>query len=528
MELLMGKGSFALGERITGHAPGPGTLVVSHLGHRVSESECGEDFVLDALPEGGYALSWTGADGLRADSAFDVLANPWSRLRYGFVADFGPDVDAHAHARWAARLHLTAVQFYDWAWRHEFLVHADPVYADPLGRTVSNATLRALRDAYTAVGAKSCAYAAVYAVDREGWERWSGRGLYHADGVPYALGGDFLWIVDPSDPVWQQHLADQLQSAVEHGFSAFHLDQYGWPKRAFRSDGSPVDLGAAFPALLDALGDSVHARWMFNNVNDFPTERTARAQQDATYIEVWDPHTTYQDLQDVIAKARAANPARAVILAAYLPQLASASDAGTDAALMLAQAAICSAGGQHLIAGGVERVLVDPYYVNNRPLRHSAAAVLVRMQDLAVALGDLLQAPDRIDITRRIAFGINEELQLTSSVPIRPDAEVNSLWVRVVESSHGLTLHCINLLDQSDIAWNTDKAPIASHATLDISLEPLFTRHEILWWDDRDGAVAHVAEALQESGRVRCSIPIRSAWTVVQISPDPRHQLSAR
>ena len=518
MELLMDRGSFLPEEPITGRAPGAGTLTVSHLGRILSVSPCAGPFSLDALPEGGYAIAWSGGAGERAHGSFDVLADPWSRLRYGFVADFGSKVDAEAHARWAARLHLTAVQFYDWAWRHEVLVSPEPEYADPMGRVVSNATLRALRDAYRGVGAESCAYAAVYAVDREGWERWSAKGLYRGDGRPHQLGGDFLWILDPSDEQWQAHLAEQLRAAVEHGFTAFHLDQYGWPKRAFRADGSPVDLRSAFPSLLNRLGTEVDARWMFNNVNDFPTEDTARAHQDATYIEVWDPHTTYQDLQDVVAKARAANPTRTVVLAAYLPQLADGSDASTDAALLLTQAAICSAGGQHLIAGGTGQVLVDPYYVNNRKLRVEAQELLVRTQDLVVAIGDLLYDRDRLDVTRRWSFGINEELRLHAEVPVRPDAEPGTLWVRVVESRHGLTLHCINLLDQVDVDWNRAKLPIRSAAQLRISLEPFFDRHSVTWWDDLSGAESHSSEVSIVDGRMETVVEIRHGWTVIHIA----------
>ena len=77
----------------------------------------------------------------------------------------------------------------------------------------------------------------------------------------------------------------------------FHLDQYGWPKFARRSDGARVDLAESYRVLLDAVRERMPtARFMFNNVNDFPTGLTAQAPQDALYVEPWAPQLTLQSL----------------------------------------------------------------------------------------------------------------------------------------------------------------------------------------------------------------------------------------
>jgi len=520
MALIASKATFAPTEAVTGDAPGVGTLHVSHLGQPVMSVTCTERFDLGRLSEGGYSVLWEGTGGSRMWTAIEVLQDPWARLRYGFVADFSRDVDVAAHALWARRLHLTAIQFYDWAWRHEVLVTDAPEYGDPLGRTVSAEVLGRLRDAYSSIGASNCGYAAVYAVDREGWGRWSHAGLFSASGRPYQLGEDFLWILDPSNSEWRDHFVRQIQAAHLFGFDAFHLDQYGWPKHAFDAGGAPVDVARAFASLLTGIAENVpDARWMFNNVNDFPTEVTVQSPQHATYIEVWAPHSTYQSLADLVSKARAANPERAVVLSAYLRPFDDYQEFGTeaDAALSLAQAAIASGGANHLIAGGEGRVLFDPYYVNNRKIGAATQRLLERSSDFIVSLGDLLYATDRLDVTETWSFGINEELRFDCSIPLRSRAEAGSIWVRAFKSDQGLTLHFINLADQISVLWDESKSAIETTCNVAVRMQPLGRTHEVVVGRMETGAQLDSIRAALHEDVLEFDIEVTGAWTVVHV-----------
>ena len=91
-------------------------------------------------PEGGY-----GVEGNGARTALDVLADPLSRARYGFVSDYTAGRDVEGVVDNVRRLHLNAVQFYDWMYRHARLLPPTDDFVDPLGRKLSLATVRRRR-----------------------------------------------------------------------------------------------------------------------------------------------------------------------------------------------------------------------------------------------------------------------------------------------------------------------------------------------------------------------------------------------
>lgn len=521
MDLIFDKVSYQPHEQITGMAPGSGSLTVSRLGTPISTTRCESSFDLGTFPEGGYSVSWS--DGTASvSSAFEVLTSSWDRLRYGFVAEFSDSVATDDYVKWAKKLHFTAIQFYDWAWKHEILTTEKTHYDDPLGQQISTAKIKELIAAYNDIGATSCGYAAVYAVDLDGWTRWKEMGLFDAAGTAYQLGDDFLRLVDPAEPKWLQHLINQLRNAHEFGFPAFHLDQYGYPRVAMKADGTTIDLTEQFPKMLAEIVKSVpECKHIFNNVNDYPTWATTQTDQDATYIEVWDPHSTYGHLAELATKARGYNPSKPVILSAYLEpfgKLKSDEDlANAVAAFELAFASITSGGASHLIAGGDGRILHHAYYVTNYLASGSALNVFANYFDLTVAAGDVLYDPTRVDVSRIDAFGVNTEVQFTSPASCAPEAIPGSLWIRVFRGKSGLTVHIINLLDQKDSIWNAPKSPVSSTTPLTISIDGAAFSNQASVGRSIDGAVFESNSLKANGSRLELTVDIRGAWTIVNV-----------
>jgi dextranase len=434
----------------------PGIVRVYHLGELVLEHayEGGSEIVLAPLPEGGYGVELGDLH-----TAVEVAVDPRRRLRYGFVASYSPDKEVAGLNDTVRRLHLTGVLFYDWAYGHADLLGGGEVYSDPLNQPISLATVRALVEAVRAVGSRAIGYAAVYAVGPKEWDGWKHDALLRADGTPYAL-EDFLFLLDPAAPDWLRHFTADLERATAVlGFAGFHLDQYGYPKRAIRADGADVDVAASFGTMIEAVRAALpEAHLVFNNVNDFPTAITARLQQDAVYIEPWAPQVTLQALADTVTRARSVAGGKPVVLAAYQHVYDLAPAEAADRATALTMATLFSHGGTQILAGETDRILCDPYYVRNHVMEASTRAMLTRWYDFLVAHDELLMPPSLIEVTHSYAGPYNDELDVRfEQAEISETAEAGKVWRRIVRAGDRLVVHLINLCGQSDTLWDAPR-----------------------------------------------------------------------
>lgn len=472
VEILPAKATFAPGEPIEidiRGGEGPVEVALWHLNRRVAACtvEPGEPARFPPQPEGGYGIEAGGTTG-----ALDVLADPLSRPRYGFVSHYEAGRDVRGVAEQVRRLHLNAIQFYDWMYRHARLLPPQDEFADALGRPVSLATVRELVAAVRGAGSLPLGYAAVYAVGRDEREQWSDIALARPDGTPWTLGEDFLWIVDPTDERWLRFFAGELREAVAHvGFAGFHLDQYGAPKQARRPDGRVVDLTDGFPLLIDRIAAEIpDARLIFNNVNDFPTETTARADQAATYIEVWPPHDDLSHVAALVAKAQLLAPASPVIIAAYLSQFTQDAKAAAAAERLLL-ATVFSHGGTVLLHGEERAVLTDPYYVDHAEVDDPTRETTRLYYDFAVRYGDLLFDPAATEVTRTHIAAETQEVKIDAAVPVATDCTAGAVWARVIRCSRGLLISLIDLSGQEGTLWKTEKRPLQPLADVRVAVE---------------------------------------------------------
>ncbi|UKA59480.1 glycoside hydrolase family 66 protein [Arthrobacter sp. FW306-2-2C-D06B] len=440
---------------------GTAALTVWHLGKRVQALEGCTSGVLSLGPldPGGYGMELE-SGGKTARTAVEVSADPRARLRYGFVASYAPGKDVQPVAELVRRLHLNGVQFYDWAYRHADLMGGGEEYSDALAQPVSLATVKELVRTVQAAGSRALGYAAVYAAGPGEWDNWEQHALLMPNGEPYAL-GDFLFLLDPAAQPWLAHFTRELADATSSlGFDGFHLDQYGYPKRAATPDGAMVDVADSFVQLIDGVRDALPASHLvFNNVNDFPTWRTAPAPQDAVYVEVWPPHTTLGSLADVVSRAKAVRRNQPVVIAAYQHVYDSADQQAADRATALTMATLFSHGATQLLAGEGDRVLVDPYYVRNHRVNQETSSLLARWYDFLVEHDELIMDPGICDVTGSYAGAYNDDLDLSyESAAVSDRSEPGAVWRRITRVPGGFAIHLINLLGQSDTEWDAPRA----------------------------------------------------------------------
>jgi len=465
-ELLPVRAAFGAGAPLlveVRNLPEPGTMRIHHLGDPVAEVPVAESGVvkLEPLPPGGYGVELRSGDTVRR-TAIEVTDPATPRMRYGFVVDYRADRDVDGVADTIRRLHLSDVQFYDWAYRHADLLGGGESYQDALGQPITLASVRRLIHAVQRAGARALGYAAVYGVGNDEWDTWSHAALMSPTGLPYSL-GDFLRIIDPADPGWLEHFAaDLVAASTELGFDGFHLDQYGYPKYAVRPDGATVTLEDSFASLIEAARAALpESRLVFNNVNTFPVWRTGPSAQDAVYVEVWPPHTTLGHLAAVVGDARRAGTGKPVVVAAYQHVYDSAEVEAADLATAYTMATLFSHGATHLLAGEADRILTDPYYVRNHTVEPSTADLLRRWYDFLVEHGDLLFDEVLADMTGALAGDYNGVCDVTyPQAAVTETPVAGAVWRRILGHGDRLVLHLINLAGQHDTEWDAPREPV--------------------------------------------------------------------
>lgn len=519
-ELLPTKASYRPGEpieiEVRGEVPA-GTVRVWHLGELVAQISFagGKSVTLPPLPTGGYGIE---LGDFR--TAIDVTNNPRDRLRYGFVASYAPNKDVSGLTDTVRRLHLNAIQFYDWAYRHADLMGGGETYHDALDQPIALATVRALVHAVQAAGSRALGYAAVYAAGPNEWGCWKHWALLKADGEPYAL-GNFLFILDPAAPGWLEHFTADLRLAtVSLGFDGFHLDQYGYPKRAIRADGADIDVAASFVTLIEAArGALPEAHLVFNNVNDFPTGLTARTAQDAVYIEPWAPQVTLQSLADTVTRARTAGDGKPVVVAAYQHVYDTAPAEVADRATALTMATLFSHGATQLLAGEADRLLCDPYYVRNHIMALSTSALLKRWYDFLVAHDELLMPAPLSEVTHSYAGPYNGDLDVNfAAAEVSITAEPGKVWRRVVRAGDRLVVHLINLCGQTDTLWDAPRNGTGFPGEAKLWFRSLFGRTPRVWCADPDGSGRLEALAVSRDGDASLAVlPSLAVWQLIVV-----------
>ncbi len=461
----------------------------------------------DGVRRAGYAIVVADQNGAaRATTAIDIAPHWSTAPRYGFFSDFGPDEPAAESTRRVdalLRMHVNVVQFYDWmASHHTFLAPFDE-FTDPLGRRLSQAVVRRKIGLLHERGMAALAYGALYGAEADFSDAHPDWLLYDGRDEPLALANLFyLQDFGPVSP-WRAWILGQYgQALATLGFDGIHIDQYGFPKRArSRADGvwRDVDLGVEFPGFVEDAARRIRAirpdgGTIFNCVNAWPLDAMVQVRSDAaTYIEVWEPHTRYRDLYELVRRARTLRPDKAAILAAYLQPFSPDRDRSPGAltAFRLASAAIGASGGFHLLAGEGDAVLTEAYYPHYGRLDRDETALVRRYADFAVRNTTRLHDASATDIAWTHVGPTNDVITLhhpqlglygSGAVP-------GSLWVVGRESPGRTVLQLVNLRGLVTDTWNADQ-PSEPAPLVDVEVRVRIVGGIAgVWWDTPDDQV---------------------------------------
>jgi dextranase len=444
--------------------------------------------------------------------------------RYGFLSEFAPEASQGERVRDLAKFHVTVVQFYDWMYRHYRFLPPSDAFVDAMGRTLSLRTVGERVASCHRHGMAALAYGAVYGAETEFVRDRPEWILKDAAGADLSLID--LFTINDLRPgsLWREHILREFEGCVEHvGFDGIHMDQYGFPKWAYDASGASVDLATIFPGLIDEAASRVSAvregaAVLFNAVNNWPIEEVATSDQVAVYIEVWPPHERYQDLVDLIRRARDLSGKHA-ILAAYLEPFREGG-AGAEASALLATAVIAAAGGHHLLLGEGDGVLRDPYYPNHGRLEASFVPHLRRYYDHTAAFHHYLAAQDLRDVTSSFTTGINNEITLVGAPNgARPVAD--GIWITVRQRRNRLVINLVNLIGVGDDRWNVAKEQPLPRDGLAVRFSPFARVDRVVWASPDDDGPAHALEIeVGSDGVTVVDLPRLALWATLIVDLD--------
>lgn len=459
----------------------------------------------------------TGAVLACASTALDVCTNWENAPRYGFVCDFSPsETDTRERLEAMARYHLNTVQAYDWMYRHYDFLPPQNVFVDALGRAQSLDVAQRKIELAHELGMQILAYAAIYAAQPDYFNARRELGLYKLDGEPFSL-ADFLYNTDITNPRWRELFFRECKRTVDAlGFDGIHLDQYGYPRLAYRLDGALVDLEAALPDFLNAVRKAIgDAPTVFNAVNTWPLEAVARSGMNPLYTEIWPPNDTLRDVREVVLRARALRDGRPPVIAAYINDLASddaAKRAGALNAHRRLTAAIYLNGGSHISLGERNGALADPYFPKYARLDENSAGIVRRDYDFISRYAEYFFASNWRDVSATHVGGINEEIRL-SAPRFGPNATADSIWTIAREREGELTLGLVNLLGMTETAWNAHQPEPQNAKNLVVRLQLERWPKHIYWASPDDMGGSAKSLNFRRDGRIaEVVIPQLDIW----------------
>ncbi len=441
-------------------------IIVTHFDEQVF---CGKyaleldsrsiQYLIKPFECGGYGVTIKlGTECMR--TAFDVAKSHHIIPRYGFLSDFTTEDTGDEDIKSMLRLHMNLVQFYDWMYRHEYLVADTKQYMDLMGKSMSTEIVQKKIDACHRYGMKTMAYGAVYAASKEFYEEHADWGMYTNDAKPITF-IDLFYImnIDATCP-WHQHIIDQYCTALKRmDFDGIHMDTYGYPKSGYDVDKSYIKMDEAFGPLIDntkAALDKVKKETtvIFNNVGNWPLDVTAKANQDILYVEVWEPYDKYVHIQRIIHEAKVAS-SKSLIISAYLKPYMYATQEQAFNALALLTACIVANGSTHLVMGEDKRVLTQGYYVDHYPVEERYYNAIRKYYDFSVQYAEIFFDKELIDVSMTHAYGDNLEY-VFEKVETSPYAQAGKVWTIIREHTTMKVISFINLVGNNE-QWNEGK-----------------------------------------------------------------------
>ena len=533
-----------------------------HLGERVGEELSQAVDLSDG--KSSVSINWTPPDsdfrgylvGVRLVSssgetlgtgytAVDV-SSQWNRFpRYGYLAHYSK-AEGAMPAEWIAELnkfHIDGLEYYDFENRHEqplagTVEHPDSEWKDIAGRRVE----RSIVDGFLAEAHRyhmmSMAYNTSYCAYADAFTNGSGVKLRWAtwptaDGprtfetaMALNLDGDDQWkthrlvYMNQNLPDWQNYLFRKLAELFRvYPFDGWQVDTFG-TTGGYSYEGSYVNFILGFRPFVDNAHAFLKKDIVLNTVNTWGQDDVARSAAAFVHSELWEDHETYSSIAAAAEQVHTANPAKAVVFAAYLQRQQKGNPVPktnyfNPPSVLLADATIFASGAAHIELGDGSRMLSSEYFPADTRFAVSPdlSRQLRHYYDFLTAYENVLSyqvavAPATVSVAGQ-----------TSSANGVP----NTIWTLARQKDGRTIIHLINLLGSSDAHWrdvHADRpdAPLLKQLRVRIAADEDITR---AGWasPDVDGGMFHPLAMTQgnDNGEryVELVLPSLKYWDMI-------------
>lgn len=465
-----------------------------------------------------------------ANIAVDVSSD-WKKFpRYGFVSEF-PVLSEDSIKSVITNLnrhHINGIQFYDWHYKHHQPLKGtvdNPAdsWKDIANRTNYLSTILSYINEAHSCGMKTMAYNLVYGAFSTAYmdgvkDEW---GLYqdrnHAQRWGYDLPDNWaadLYFQNPGNEEWKSYIYKEEKKVFQAiPFDGWHADQVGDPGNVYDFYGDQIFVKNEFEKFLTDAKTNLEVNIVFNAVNQYGQEGTAKAPVDFLYTEVWEPNNTYTDLIRIVNdNTRFSNNNLSTVFAAYVNQgLSDNPNKANTSAVLLADAVMFSAGASHLELG--EHLLCHPYFPNkNLTMESELKKALVNYYDFLVAYENLLR--DNFEY-------VNLSLESLSGTKLSNTLKLGSVYYFTKQKGNKQAVHLLNFIGTSTTIWSdpngTQSGP-AVQKNFNMKI-PVTGEVKSIWFASPDTLMCLPLqlEYTVSNGYAEVTIPYLKYWDIIVI-----------
>ncbi len=427
------------------------------------------------------------------------VSSDWVKFpRYGYVCDYGDEVNAEEKIAQMNRYHINAIEYYDWQALHHEPIPAEAtrqslgVWKDWSGREINGEIVRDYIQNAQDKNIVNMAYNMIYAgtdtfvKDADGeptkaaeWQIYfapdneKGEGMFTFRMGTSPSGNGNLFFMNPLNKEWQAYIFSQEKHALEVlGFDGWHGDTVGdWGKMTDASgnplgigdDGQPIyEVKDTYREFLNAAKRALDGYYLsFNPVGAQGIEQANTSNADVLYTEFWPwdsdregvLYDTYQSLVTEVERTMEESKpysvdgkGKSLVVKSYINYYKTTGTMNAPGVL-LCDAAVYAAGGSRLELGNGSNMLHVEYYPDDDiPMGDELQETMVKMADFTVAYENLL---------RDGQYTTENRVEIADH-PISRDGQGDTVWTYTRADGEYEILHLINLLG-TDNEWRDER-----------------------------------------------------------------------